>query len=172
MLRSLSNMLKPEATDVFPLRVFLAAMADSSGNPPRSFAYQTTGTYLTNTVAREVALQAEEGDAWDMHSSGANTRITPTVAGRYTFSGQVGFATNSASGGRYAGIRLNGSTLRGYNMTAAVNLNMSVQASAELDMNGTTDYVELVAYQNSGADMNTRTGRGETWLSARRIGDL
>lgn len=86
------------------------------------------------------------------------TRYTPKVAGWYEFSGGVSFV----SGGTLIAsqLRKNGTTHVGgshlSNNGSVGSPSVAFRTSAEF-MNGTSDYIEVMAYQNSGAAVNTDT---------------
>lgn len=86
-----------------------------------------------------------------------NSRITPTVAGYYRFSGvyHTGIPTTLVS--IDASFRKNGVTsipsgTRGFSGSA---LAQAAMASCIQSMNGTTDYMELMAFQDSAGAANT-----------------
>ncbi len=95
-----------------------------------------------------------------MHSTTVNnTRVTPPLAGLYRVSAITSFAPNTTGFSTHS-IGLNGSRQNPeggvYNsgaMLAGANVTLP-QITAYLNCNGTTDYVELFAYQNSGGTLN------------------
>ena len=101
-------------------------------------------------------------------TSGANNRLTPTVAGRYLVLGQVQ-ASGTGSAGYTPTIYLfkngvNHSAFSGIrNYAGSCTLDWPVHFSA-ISMNGTTDYLQLAAYQNSG---NNFTANGGSLLAVR-----
>jgi hypothetical protein len=85
-----------------------------------------------------------------------NTRITPTVAGKYRVLGQVEWSSN-ATGQRNISIRANGTTfhgIRNQNPVSDAGASTFQEVNAVLDMNGTTDYVELMVATGVGAAAN------------------
>tara|TARA_B100001063_G_scaffold221074_1_gene226457 strand:+ start:533 stop:1057 length:525 start_codon:yes stop_codon:yes gene_type:complete len=101
-------------------------------------------------------------------TSGANNRLTPTVAGRYLVVGQVQ-ASGTGSSGYTPSIYLfkngaNHSAFSGIrNYAGSSTLDWPVHFSA-ISMNGTTDYLQLAAYQNSS---NNFTANGGSLLAVR-----
>lgn len=92
-----------------------------------------------------------------------NTRITPTIAGVYTFNGSV--ALNNSPGGNYTqllvGVYKNGTRIDGPTTTRPdpTIAGMSSQVHVSTVMNGTTDYVELeIIQQNTGPSTVTTNG--------------
>jgi hypothetical protein len=107
----------------------------------------------------QVAITFSGTDDIDTHGqhnpASNNTRVTPNVAGYYRFSGTVFFAAQTTPVISDAGFRLNGTT----NIAAAGRFvpgsgnGFSLSSTVMQLMNGTTDYVELMARQDSaGAD--------------------
>jgi hypothetical protein len=101
-------------------------------------------------------------DTNSFHSESSNTtRVTPSIAGYYRFSGVVFFETEASPVVASANFRFNGTT----NLAAAWRAgtaSIGLQAFSGLTqvtiaMNGTTDYVELMALQDSAGADNTNT---------------
>lgn len=123
---------------------------------------------LTNTTIQSVANNgavltwdnenagAAATDPEGFHSTSSNTsRITPTIAGWYRFSGTIHWSAN-ATGRRGTGVRYNGSTIfYGMIIPASSVGTTSTMVSISLFANGTTDYFELFGYQDSGGSLNT-----------------
>lgn len=85
-----------------------------------------------------------------------NSRIIPTINGWYQVNGNVQFASSTTAGRRAAAVRVNGATL--YYGTVIPNTttggNLGAIVITEVPLNGTTDYVELYAYQDTGGSLN------------------
>lgn len=127
--------------------------------PPMCRVRQTAAQTLSNAVFTAITFQAEDVDPYNWHSSTTNTtRITPTFPGWYRCWYSIGF--NGALGGqsRTGNINKNGA-----NATARRDQRPPITAGSTvrslrsnpffLPMNGTTDYFEVIAYQDSGASM-------------------
>lgn len=104
-----------------------------------------------------VAMNTEILDPLNWHDNATNnSRITPTIPGFYTVIGNVQLAggTGGTNPRRWAAIRVNGSTQYFGTVfpasAGAVNLGMQVVVP-DLQLNGSTDYVELMAGQDSGS---------------------
>lgn len=145
----------------------------------RCHAYQIVAQTLTTGVAAAITFTAEAYDPFEFHSTSSNTsRITPNIAGTYRVIGQAAFAGNT-TGDRTAHVRKNGSgvdsmpygaarAMQGTGLAAGI-----AHAFGTVSLNGTTDYVELWASQNSGGNLNTEYSSGFTnsFLIVERIGD-
>ena len=111
---------------------------------PAFEAHSNTNQSLTDNTYAKVNLQTE---ILDTDSNFSSSRFTPTTAGKYYFEGQARglSSSNSALRNMYTAIYKNGYIYKesrilyhGQEITLS-----SVQVSAIIDMNGTSDYVEL-----------------------------
>ena len=127
----------------------LATGAKSSFLYPAFEAHSNTAQSLTDNTYAKVALQTEVLDTNSNFDSSSNYRFTPTVAGKYYFEGQtfnMG-SDNTSVRNIYVSIYKNGSQYK----ESRINFHGSeitfgtIQVSAILDMNGSSDYVELYA---------------------------
>ena len=104
-------------------------------------------------------------------TAAANNRLTPTVAGRYLVIGHVQ-ASGTGSAGYTPSLYLfkngaNHSAFSGIrNYAGSCTLDWPSHMSA-ISMNGTSDYLQVAVYQNSG---NTFTANGGSLLAV-RLGD-
>jgi hypothetical protein len=112
-----------------------------------------------NTQTGLTFTGAEDIDVYGFHDPTTNTsRITPNIPGTYLFFGS--YFTDSATTGVSidCSVRKNGATVLPTGDRAALpsTFVMSQGASAIFDMNGSTDYTELMALQDSAGATNTR----------------
>lgn len=115
---------------------------------------------------------SEYSDAYGWHDAGLPERITPAYPGWYHIVGNVSFATN-ATGLRLLTIQVNSPGAA--NVTAAqapatASCPVSLNVSTVVYLNGTTDYVTMLAYQNSGAALNTSIITSATYFTAVLLG--
>jgi len=109
-----------------------------SGNMPAFYAYQSaTAQSVTSNVATKLVFDVVVFDTNSNYST-ANNRFTPTVAGYY----QINALTNPATTTTNTQIYLykNGSRIT-YMQTSSSN--SSATLSALMQMNGSTDYLEV-----------------------------
>ncbi len=129
--------------------------------------------------ATAVAITFSGTDDIDTHNqhnpASNNTRITPNVAGYYRFKGTVAFSARDDYNDINAYFRLNGTTAlapawRSSYATDSGNSLLSgvFMASTECiqAMNGSTDYVELIANQNNAANVAQITNQSGQYSSA------
>ena len=88
----------------------------------------------------------------------SRSRYIPTLAGYYVCSGVFAFVGN-ATGQRWGGITQNNNSNLNSSWTYMQNAGTSIAAfpvpTVTIGCNGTTDYIELQATQNSGNPLNT-----------------
>lgn len=121
---------------------------------------QTVAQVLTD--AAYVAITFTGTDTYDTsnaHDPASNpSRVTPTVAGYYRFTGTVWFATATTPVRTSIQWRVNSSAgATGPVIEDAFNgrQHSSPMSTAIIAFNGTTDYVELMALQDSSGNINT-----------------
>lgn len=94
-----------------------------------------------------------------------NFRFTPLVAGKYRFEWLIYFDTIVASTTVGSSLYKNGSSEALGNFIAAVASTGIVGGDALVSMNGSTDYIELYAYNGSVGNTTVAAGRTVTFLS-------
>jgi hypothetical protein len=131
-----------------------ATITVASTAAPTFSAYTATGTGATlGTTATKVTFDTEE---WDTNNNFASSRFTPTVAGYYQINAQIQ-PNNSYTGG-FISIYKNGSHYKsGTYANIAITFG-GFTVSSIVYCNGTTDYIEIYAYQNSGSSQSTDYG--------------
>lgn len=129
-----------------------------AGNGPAFSAFLGTNQSIPNNVFTKLNIDTETFDT----NNSFNTslfRFTPNVAGYYFFTG----ASNIA-GSDYASLYIfrNSARVKDGIVGAAANAPYGVSVSGLVFLNGTTDFVELFAYQAQGT---TRTASGGASLT-------
>lgn len=120
------------------------------GTGPAFSAYSNTLTSVTNTTFTKVTFNIEE---FDTNSNFASSRFTPTVAGYYQINACIS-GPGSGTGIMLANIFKNGSNFKSGNQIPNNAAGTYVIATALIYLNGSTDYVEIYAYQNTGGTVN------------------
>ena len=123
---------------------------------PAFRAYSNASQTIGNATFTKIQLQVESYDTASCFDNATNYRFTPNVAGYYQVNAMfslVGSTTGSAG----AFIYKNGSI---YTQGSAVpnntNLGACSSATDQIYMNGSTDYIEMYGWQNSGGNLNTQ----------------
>lgn len=119
---------------------------------------------IANNTVTAISWDTPTVDTLGAYSGGSPTRFTPTVAGWYTFSGIYSFASNSTNS-RAGYWRLNGTSVNAVQIPGHSQSPTETMPSISIQMNGTTDYVELGVYQDSGGSLNTVTGANKPFIN-------
>jgi hypothetical protein len=148
--------------------VLTAAQWNSNVRDAVNFLLSPPTCELRQTVAQSIAnggsgtavnLDTEDIDNDGMHSTVTNTsRVTAQTAGRYQFGGGVVYAAN-ATNRRICWWALNGTAVTGSEATTAGSAvaggSTGPAARTKSVFLNVGDYVELVAFQDSGGVLNT-----------------
>ena len=128
----------------------------ASGATQESFAvYATAQQTLATATATKIAFDTEVVDTEGAFDNVTNYRYTPNVAGDYQINAKVTFATPAASFNGIISVYKNGSIYeRGFTDASTLG-NNSATVSTIIPMNGTTDYLEVFALQQSGVSQQT-----------------
>lgn len=133
--------------------------ANVAGNGPAFMAYGSVATSVPNQTNTKITLDAED---YDTNSNFANSRFTPTVAGYYQITGSVYASTPLLI--LRAFIFKNGVEYRGGSHIGGPNGQFQMDVNALVYLNGTTDYIELYAFQSSGGTYNIGGVSGSTYM--------
>ena len=137
-----------------------------SGAAPAFSAYQSSAQSISHNSFTKVQFQTENFDTNSNFDSTTNYRFTPTVAGYYFVNARTAF--NSTSLNSFSAILKNGG-IEAYSPTAipwsGISNSQSI-VSVLINMNGTTDYLEIFVYQASGSALSLIVGTQLTAFSA------
>lgn len=139
--------------------IYSMALAAAGALDIRVRVYNDANISLTNATLTALTFNTEQWDTDTMHSTVSNTgRLTATTAGYYVITGAVLFAAN-ATGKRLLRIRLNGTTtiaeVQDTNAGGVETLSLIIGTQYNL---AATEYVEFLAYQDSGGALNVLDG--------------
>lgn len=121
---------------------------------PTFYAYPNAVQSVSNATPTKVVLQAERYDTNNNFDSSTNYRFTPTVAGYYYITGTIAVASLVNNTGALVILYRNGSSWALSTTLSSSVITPTATVSSLMYMNGSTDYVELYAYQNSGSSVN------------------
>lgn len=148
------------------------AIAATKG--PAFSAYQSTLQSVSNASFTKVQLQTEEFDTASAFNNTGSTAggvpayaFLPTVAGYYQVNGAINFGT--ASGVTLSIIYKNGVRFKDGQSFQNSSVGNSSTVNALIYMNGSTDYVELYAYQTSGSSQNSTATQNATYFQASMV---
>ena len=136
-----------------------------SGNMPAFSAYsQTDAVISTSTLTKITGISYTNYDKSNGAYSTSNSRFTPTVAGYYMVYAFFEWASiNSTNVRDIYFVTQAGSYRRGQAQTAATNANNQCQVSGILYFNGSTDWIEVWAYQTTGGNLTIYNGNGQPY---------
>jgi len=144
-------------------------------NYPAFEAYLSADQTVSDATWTKAQIDTEVFDTDSCYDNSTNYRFTPTVAGKYFVYG--GIKQQSSSGGSLAavitGIYKNGAIVRESTLDPTDNQANSLTPvnTAIIDMNGTSDYLELFGYNNVTAGTpRFDAGVQSVWFGAYRIG--
>lgn len=126
---------------------------------PSVAVYHSAGVSIPNNADTAVVFDTESYDTDSMHSTVSNTaRLVAPVAGKYDIKGRLAFNAN-ATGLRYLKIRLNGTTVIDWDAENSPTAGQTTFLGVARDsLMSASDYVELLAFQNSGGALGTGSG--------------
>ncbi len=152
-------------------------IAGMGANTPAFFAQLSSDQSVSSATSTKAQINQESFDTDNCYDNSTNYRFTPTVAGKYFVYGsiQANGNTNSALAFIMSNIAKNGTNISQNlidNRNNYGGLNTASYTSVIVDMNGTTDYLELFGIHNvnsgtAGFDGSTATAR--TYFGAYRI---
>ena len=130
-----------------------------AGNGPAFSAYRSTNQSISTGTWTKVQADVEEFDTNSNYDNTTNYRFTPTVAGYYQINGEI--KLSGAAAILIASIYKNGSEFkRGTQFGSAAGAGQASAVSALVYFNGSSDYVELYAFQSSGSTLNIEGSGG------------
>ena len=136
--------------------------AGSSGPAFRAFR-STSVQSIASTTNVKVQLNAETFDTDGCFDSTTNYRFTPTTAGYYLITANIGLI-NGGSGYGTAFIYKNGSRVSAGRVQIWIADAKNPQCTDIIYLNGSSDYIELYTLNNS-ATAEVGSGTDETWLT-------
>jgi hypothetical protein len=145
MTSDLSGQLQLQSNGLAVTVPAVAGTMMVSGNMPAFKAYLNVNQSLTTTTFTKVTLNTKVFDTNNNFDSTTNYRFTPTVAGYYKISGNISIAASTGATRVLVLIYKNGAAVAqcdGYPLTGGGGSTISV----DVQMNGSTDYLELYAY--------------------------
>ena len=124
-----------------------------AGTGPAFSASSTTLVSAANTTFTKVTYDTED---YDTNSNFASSRFTPTVAGYYQINATIVFSGIVAVGKKsFVTIYKNGSRFLDGNNAAQISGETTQNSvSGIVYLNGSTDYVEIYGWQDTGGAQN------------------
>jgi hypothetical protein len=134
-----------------------AAPAASSG--PAFSAYRATSVQSISAATNtKIQYNTEDFDTDSCYDNTTNYRFTPNKAGKYQVNFVIACQDNGGSGWAY--IYKNGSLFKGTEYNAASDATIWCSNNVLMDLNGTTDYIEVFVYMDQAQQFKTANGGG------------
>ncbi len=131
---------------------YLQSMARSHQATPQSITGAGTDVAIT--------LDTNDFNTDGMWSSGANTRLTAQIAGKYLITAGVGLAAGLATTNvAYIALRKNGTTTYAKQSFVVGGSEAPVYTVSDILSLAAADYIEVLFNQNSGVNINTQAGQ-------------
>ena len=136
----------------------LPAGGASAGN---MFRAKMSGGYNTsNNTQGEIIFQSEDFDLGGAYNH-TNGRFTPNIAGYYFIDASLQFSTNSANNLFESTIWKNGTEqFKNRMWNDGANSELHCKISGIVTVNGSSDYISIAAWQNSGGNLTVNPGNG------------
>ena len=153
------------------------AYANLSGTPlahgdVHVYARQTVDQTALATGAYTVVAFPQEDKDSHSYFTGSTGKFQPSTAGTYQVKTHA--ALDSLGDGKtlWVAVRKNGSTYRWLGLVSAgVTYTLGVGGAADVYLNGSTDYLEIVIWHNHGSNRDTYSGTYDDvcWVDIKRI---
>jgi hypothetical protein len=144
---------------------------------PAFEAYRSSAQTVSDATVTKVQYDTETFDTDNCYDNSTNYRFTPTVAGKYFVYVSIQAASSVANDIKQVQIQLykNGSIYRQsrqINDPSETNWQI-IHTQAIIDMNGSTDYLEVFGYIDKiqSSTISFTSGTKNTYFGAYRIGD-
>lgn len=139
------------------------------GNGPAFSASTVTAQSFSNSTFTKVQFNVETFDTNSNYDPTTNYRFTPTVAGYYQINGNASFAGSAVGYARVAIYKNGTEIIQGSGIPNNTQIGGQATASGVISFNGSTDYVELYAWQNSGGALTLQTNTGSNTFSGAMV---
>jgi hypothetical protein len=138
--------------------------AGVAGTGPAFSAYLGSNQTLSNNTPTKLTINTEEYDTSSAYDNSTNYRFTPLVAGYYQVNAGVAWAAGTGVG--YASVYKNGSPYKQGSSTPIGLVSNNSTVAAQVYLNGSTDYVEFYALQNTSSSLAAVNGLSLTYFQA------
>ena len=142
--------------------VTFSQIPTNANNPAFSVRLGSNQGSISDVTATKIELDTVEFDVGNYFDESTNYRYTPQIAGYYFFTGKVDLGSSVVTSAIYAQVNKNGSTTLVAGVSNSVSSSEFRDTIAEVSgiiyMNGSSDYVELFGYLNTGGSAGTFQG--------------
>ena len=141
----------------------------SKMNQPAFSAYLSSSQSPSNATFTKIQFDTEVFDTDNCYDNSTNYRFTPTVAGKYQVEAACRISGTSPSIAVWA-IFKNGVSVTELNVNSSPAQFDSRVVANVIDMNGTTDYLEIFGYISASSSQTFNAASNTTFFTAYRIG--
>jgi hypothetical protein len=147
-------------------------------NTPAFEAFLTTNQSVSEDTQTKVQCNSEVFDTAGAYDNSSNYRFTPQVAGKYYVYGAVNMNCNAVSSLKFCYLftKKNGSDTIHYSQSDHrdnyAGYNLTVEVGGVIDMNGSSDYVELwglISTNNSTEEFAGASSSRRSYFGAYKI---
>lgn len=165
--RAVSNQAVAGTWAAAPVRVDMAPFI----MPNCRFEAYRGGTdqAVANTTFTKAEYNTEQYDPDSVYDL-ATFRYQPNVAGQYLLNAAVKWLDVTDQGQFLVAIYRNGAEIKRGHNTASGASTSGAHVSATLQMNGTSDYLEVFVWHSFGVSKNVQVGQGLNWFHGMRVG--
>ena len=150
--------------------------SDGNGNlttqnlmKPAFSAYLSSNQSPSNATFTKIQFDTEVFDTDNYYDNSTNYRFTPSVSGKYQVEAGCRISGTSPSIAVWAIFR-NGASVTELNVNnSPAQFDNRIVANV-IDMNGTTDYLEIFGYISASSSQTFNAGSNATFFTAYRIG--
>ena len=126
-----------------------------------------SGTAIPNAVFTHIDFQTEEFDTHGYYDAAAGT-FTPKVPGRYQINAFVSLLSVADQATIHVAIRKNGANIKWNRGRQSGTGEFGQALSSVVDLNGTTDYVDIAVWTSGGAT-NVGGSQNNVWFNGHKV---
>jgi hypothetical protein len=141
-------------------------VAGAMANTPAFKATTSGSTTMPNQTATKIAFASEIFDTGSAYDT-SNSRFTPQTAGKYSITAMIRFNSSTDFTDNILRIYKNGSDVV-QNQQSHFHFECNTVTSI-ITLNGSSDYVEIYGFQNSGGDVDNEAGTTTSFFQGYKI---
>lgn len=130
----------------------------SASNSAMCRVFRNSNQSIATATWDAIEFNSTSYDDYGWHdATSSDSQIIPLFPGKYYIWANVEFSNSDTDGVRQIRIKKNGTTNIAYKNQNALTISTRMDISCVVEMNGSTDYIELEVYQNSGSSIDIVT---------------
>ena len=136
-------------------------------NTPAFRATMSTNQTISNNTSTIINFNTETYDTDSCYNT-STYRFTPNVAGKYLVIASYALGVNASTGTFICSIFKNGSEHSRANVVLSSSTSSPITTSF-IELNGSSDYIDVRGYQSTGSSKTTYAGADQTYFSACKL---